>query len=282
MPLELVDLATGVREVIAEAFPEDSIHLFEYPDKVFHPDEITNVEGYSEYTSIWAAIWQTAWRYAQDNPTVEKHEIRDVTLHLNGVHKKSWTLEEHISVSVSPLRGHYIIVSESTGQEWVGPLDEFDFAREDEINCIFTGEECPPAGINDINGIDVHYPVFKKRELTPEEVLAEEKAEKLLRQNLSFIQLVEYSTHGYFHCIVGSHLYRVNKGWSGNVELRTGDNHGVYFKFCIHPEIETPHADNMLAIKLMLETEEDEFLRIANKWEAFFIDLEYRADRCIA
>lgn len=278
MPLELVDVATGAREVIPEIFPEGSVRLFEYPDKVFHPDEITNVEGYSEYTSIWAAIWQTAWRYAQDNPAVLTHEIRDVTLHLNGV-LKSWTLEEHMVTFVFPTRGYYVIASEETDREWVGPLDEFDFAREDEINCVFTGEEYPPLDINDI---DAHYPVFKKREYTPEEILAEERAEKLLRQNLSFIQLVEYSTHGYFHCTIGPHRYRVNKEWSGNVELRTVDNHGGYYKFCIHPEIDTPYADNMLAIKLMLETEEDEFLRIANKWGNFYMDLAYRADRRIA
>lgn len=58
--------------------------------------------------------------------------------------------------------------------------------------------------------------------------------------------------------------YRIKNGWSGNVEELDEDGR-VIARYCIHPRLSVPHEDNMLAQKLMLETDEAAFQRIANR-----------------
>ncbi len=98
---------------------------------------------------------------------------------------------------------------------------------------------------------------------------ADDRAEALLRENLSPEQLVDYRRRREFDVVkvkFGSppRRYRITRGWAGNVFL-VGDDGAMVAKFCIHPVEEIPFADNMLAQKLMLELDEEQFLRVANR-----------------
>lgn len=59
-----------------------------------------------------------------------------------------------------------------------------------------------------------------------------------------------------------SRTYRIRRGVAGNVSLLGPDGRAVK-SFCAHPD-GVPSPDVMLSQKLMLETNEDMFLRIAN------------------
>lgn len=97
---------------------------------------------------------------------------------------------------------------------------------------------------------------------------AEEKAEKLLQEHLNEEQQKEYQEQQAFHVVTASgRRYQVRRGISGNVyEIKAEQDGKVkeLKKFCIHPHISVPAADNMLAQKLLLETNEAEFERVAN------------------
>lgn len=110
---------------------------------------------------------------------------------------------------------------------------------------------------------------------------AERKAEALLLRHLSPEQREEYQrTKSFTVKLPSGALYRINKGRSGNVELAAplpmiegaSPSVGVAAnqrfvaceRLCIHPDLPVPDCDNMLAQKLMLETDEQNFRRIAN------------------
>ena len=93
--------------------------------------------------------------------------------------------------------------------------------------------------------------------------MAKERAEKLLRSCLSPQQQDELERLHHFHLIVGNKRYRINRGRSRNIQLI--DETGKVVKhLCAHPREYVPDADTMLAQKLMLETDEESFLKIAN------------------
>lgn len=93
---------------------------------------------------------------------------------------------------------------------------------------------------------------------------AEKRAEALLRSQLSPEQLATYEAAKYFDVIIDEHrTYRIRRGWAGNIELIDARRVTVA-KYCIHPKHPIPVGDAMLAQKLMLETEEDRFLDVAN------------------
>jgi len=92
---------------------------------------------------------------------------------------------------------------------------------------------------------------------------AEHRAENLLRSMLNAEQRDELERHGHFHVRAAQgRVYRVERGFQGNVKLIEG-NHATK-RYCIHADSRLPHADQMLAQKLMLENAEHDFLRIAN------------------
>jgi hypothetical protein len=98
--------------------------------------------------------------------------------------------------------------------------------------------------------------------------LAEKRAEKLLQETLSAKQREELATKGFFtlETIAASgerRIYRIKRGRSANVE-QVDVNGNRIKRLCIHPVAPVPDADTMVAQKLMLETGEEEFLRIAN------------------
>lgn len=97
---------------------------------------------------------------------------------------------------------------------------------------------------------------------------AEKRAERLLQTALSAAQREELAAKGFFTLRTLSkngeeRIYRIRRGRSRNVEQI--DAAGNRLKtLCAHPVAAVPDADTMLAQKLMLEDDEESFLRIAN------------------
>jgi len=98
---------------------------------------------------------------------------------------------------------------------------------------------------------------------------ADRRAEDLLRSMLSEEQRRELDEHNHFHVRVPDprqlgcqRVYRIERGFQGNVKLI--ENGRATRRYCIHADARLPHADQMLAQKLMLESDEADFLRIAN------------------
>lgn len=107
--------------------------------------------------------------------------------------------------------------------------------------------------------------VEEQRRTEEEQRVARARAEELLLDNLTDEQQADYQETQSFRVISadGERVYRVKRGWSGNVELIRPDGR-VAARYCIHPREWVPEQDNMLAQKLLLETDEQAFLRIAN------------------
>lgn len=92
-----------------------------------------------------------------------------------------------------------------------------------------------------------------------------ERATLLLCENLTPAQAEEFRRTRAFtvHSKDGGRVYLVTYGTAGNVfELKAGKRQT---KFCIHPDEDVPVPDVMLAQKLMIETDEAAFRRVANK-----------------
>lgn len=89
---------------------------------------------------------------------------------------------------------------------------------------------------------------------------AAERAEKLLETCLTSGQRESLRKNGWFVVYTKSGRgYQIRRGRARNViEVNTKRT------YCCHPVDGVPDADTMLAQKLMLETQEDEFLRLAN------------------
>ena len=104
----------------------------------------------------------------------------------------------------------------------------------------------------------------RARDLAAVRQAAMERAERLLEACLSLAQRDQFQSEGWFLVRSPSgRRYQIRRGRARNVievnmqgrRLRT---------LCCHPVDGVPDADTMLAQKLMLETQEDEFLRLAN------------------
>lgn len=96
----------------------------------------------------------------------------------------------------------------------------------------------------------------------------EARAEALLREALTEEQLDDFDVNGWFLVGTADGVYRIERGYSGNVRLLRGysaEGHGPGAAFCIHPIGNPFDADVMLAQKFLLENDEREFLRIANR-----------------
>jgi hypothetical protein len=98
-----------------------------------------------------------------------------------------------------------------------------------------------------------------------EQAEADTKAETLLRACLTAEQNEDLQKKGCFYLYVGDKKYRVKRGYAGNVELVDSKDDRTIHRYCIHPQMRVPDADAMLAQKCMLEANEAEFLRIANR-----------------
>lgn len=100
------------------------------------------------------------------------------------------------------------------------------------------------------------------------ESLARQKAEELLTAHLSQKQASDLRAKGWFDVTVFSRngsvkTYQVSRGRAGNVFLVDSSGKRLQ-RYCIHPIAAVPDADTMLAQKLLLEGDEDLFLRTAN------------------
>jgi hypothetical protein len=94
-------------------------------------------------------------------------------------------------------------------------------------------------------------------------LVAQERAEQLLRDQLTIEQVAQLVQGNYFDVISESgKRYRVQRGRSKNVALLDGER--ITKRYCIHHDYDVPSPDVMLTQKLMLETMERDFLRIAN------------------
>ena len=102
-----------------------------------------------------------------------------------------------------------------------------------------------------------------------------ERAQRLLKSMLTEEQAHDLETKKHFNLTVidgksgEEKRYRIDQGYAGNVKL-LGPNGRPIKSYCIHARtiddegIALPNEDHMLAQKLLLECNEEEFLRIAN------------------
>lgn len=98
-----------------------------------------------------------------------------------------------------------------------------------------------------------------------ERAAAEAKADELLLSLLDAPARERYLAEGVVEVRVESgRLYELRKGWAGNVAELDPHTRKRTRRFCIHPRQSMPVADNLVAQMLMLQSDEDEFHRIAN------------------
>jgi len=90
---------------------------------------------------------------------------------------------------------------------------------------------------------------------------AKVRAKKLLQDHITKEQRESLEKHGFFEVVVAGKTYRIRQGTHGNVRLI--ENGKEVKSFCIQPNY-VPDEDAMLAQKLLLETDEASFLKIAN------------------
>ena len=108
----------------------------------------------------------------------------------------------------------------------------------------------------------------QQAQIQVERSAAEKRAELLLQEVLSPKQREELAAKRYFtmETIAKTgerRIYRIHRGRSRNVEQV--DESGRRIKMlCAHPVALVPDPDTMIAQKFMLETQEEDFLRIAN------------------
>lgn len=97
----------------------------------------------------------------------------------------------------------------------------------------------------------------------------EARAHELLLEFLDEHQKKEYQEKKYFHLEVldsktnEKKRYRIEKGFAGNVR-RVDEQGKILKRYCIHTRERLPDEDCMLTQKLLLETNEEHFLRVAN------------------
>lgn len=97
-----------------------------------------------------------------------------------------------------------------------------------------------------------------------ERIKANDLAENLLRSCLDEAQKKELSDRDWFLVMTQSgKIYRINRGRVGNVDL-LDENGKPIASYCIHNSGHTPSPDDMLLQKFLLDTDEEEFKRIAN------------------
>lgn len=93
---------------------------------------------------------------------------------------------------------------------------------------------------------------------------AKRRARKLLVDHLDEVQRESYEKKGFFYLYTASgKKYRIDQGTHGNVKLIEEKENKILGSYCIQPA-DVPDEDAMLAQKLHLEMNEEEFLRVAN------------------
>jgi hypothetical protein len=91
---------------------------------------------------------------------------------------------------------------------------------------------------------------------------AEARARRLLERNLSAEQRRTLAKSGFIDVrACGGRVYRLAR--SGSVARLSEDGKYLTEQYCIVPTVAMPPEDRLLALKLMLETDEEEFLKTA-------------------
>jgi hypothetical protein len=105
------------------------------------------------------------------------------------------------------------------------------------------------------------------------------KARKLLVMNLDSDQLKDFKKHRYF-LVEGSrgNLYQVRTGRSHNVRQLDLETMKPIRTLCAHPIEAVPDFDTMLAQKLWIESDEAEFVKMANLGNLHGVGTEVEAE----
>jgi hypothetical protein len=110
---------------------------------------------------------------------------------------------------------------------------------------------------------EIKYQLEAEQRRKKQEVAAT-RAEQLLFAVISEDQRKQYTELGYFETVVNDRVYRIKKGRAGNV-MQLDENGKPKFKYCIHPIEWVPDQDTMLTQFLLLMTDEQHFLKTANR-----------------
>lgn len=152
--------------------------------------------------------------------------------------------------------GTLTTTSTATGETaWTGWITH-DQVRRSDLRPVFTQAREPSKEARKAAKRAERLRVLKHR-------LATRRARQLLQANLNKDQRKQFKKHGWFFVDGNKSRYRVKKGRVANVEVLEANN-TVKHRLCAHPGASVPDFDTMLAQKLMLENQEDEFLRLAN------------------
>lgn len=105
---------------------------------------------------------------------------------------------------------------------------------------------------------------LRAQEAKRERAAASARARELLFDNLTDQQRSDLKRDGFFFVPSkkAGRKYRLRKGRAGNVDVI--QNERILHRLCAHPQLYVPDDDTRLAQKLMIEHQEDEFLRLAN------------------
>lgn len=108
----------------------------------------------------------------------------------------------------------------------------------------------------------------RERDAAAKEAARRKRAKDALLSVLTEAQRQQLETEKCFELQVNERLYRVRPG--SRVERLDPQSKQIESYFCIHPELRhnLPSEDVALSQKLLLETNEKEFLRIANETKA--------------
>jgi hypothetical protein len=98
----------------------------------------------------------------------------------------------------------------------------------------------------------------------PDNLRCDERARLLLYEALGIEQIADLEETGGFNVDVDGDIFRIDTKWAHNIHLMDGDKKLV--NYCITAN-NLPVYDIMLAQKLLLETNQEEFFRIANSRE---------------
>jgi len=104
----------------------------------------------------------------------------------------------------------------------------------------------------------------RELEYTQRRAVATSRAEELLLMVIGDKKRRQYIEHQYFDVEVSGRTYRIHKGRSMNV-VRLGPDGKPLEHLCAHPKDLVPDPDTMLSQFLMLTSNEQEFLNLANK-----------------
>lgn len=102
----------------------------------------------------------------------------------------------------------------------------------------------------------------------PNDSKADKKAEKLLLSCLSRQQKKDYKQHGHFF-VTGNatnHRYKITKGRVKNI-YQVDDSSIPVARHCVESADRVPMGDHLLAQKLLIEANEEEFLRVKIDWD---------------